>query len=118
MDIKLIEIRDKATFIPAMAIRLQSLRERELWLLRRAGYGLRQLMGDTTLPPYIILCKLDGVEAEYDPFQWRNRRTLSTAHQYLIDHWDDVHSGDLLDVEFILGEVDKPKVSERLKETG
>lgn len=117
MEVKLFEIRDSATFIPAMAIRLivnevAPLGERELWLLRRAGYSQHQVL-NSAAEPYVILCKLDGVEAHYDPFEWSNRRTMGNAHSHIIDHWSNLRSGDLIDVEFILGETSTPKKSEQ-----
>ncbi len=117
MQIKLIEIRDKATFIPAMAVRLLVTEpytegSQEFWLLRRAGYAAEQIAHDTS-DPYILLIKLDGVEAEYDPFAWSNQRTMGNAHRELIDRWPLYSSGDVLDIEFVLGEVLNPKESER-----
>lgn len=127
MQIKLFEIRDKATFIPAMAIKLgiepyqdkgeesSQRQEQELWLLRRAGYSLEVLTGNPQyLTPYIILCKLDGVEAQYDSFSWSNPRTMGTAHRTIIEAWDELKSGDVIDVQFIIGETHTPKISERL----
>ena len=119
MEVKLLEIRDRATFIPAMAIRLivnessNTLYEKELWLLRRAGYNREQITISQDVP-YIILCKLDGVEAQYDPFQWGLSRTMRDAHRYIIDSWSFLKSGDLVDVEFINGETPHPKISERV----
>lgn len=120
MEVKLFEIRDAATFMPVMATRLivnetGHMGEVELWLLRRAGYNETQVLVSAA-EPYIILCKLDGVEAEYDPFAWSNRRTLGSAHRHIIDLWDELKSGDLIDIEYILGETQKPKESERITE--
>lgn len=162
MTVKLIEIRDRGTFIAAMAIKLFARDEAERFLLGRAGYAKEQITGLTigvelvcpvcgyTLgaelaepfmlknpngvacpnkqhdawlgkrpgikaydgQPYILLVKLDGVDAEYDPFQW-TIGTMPTAHRWLIAHWDEVRSGDVVDVEFLLGQSSAPKVSER-----
>lgn len=110
MQCKTIEIRDKATFIPALAVRLQ-LRAGEdsaqtHYLARRAGYALGQ--------PYVILTRLDaaGGKAHYDPFGWHDR-TFTTAHSFLSDNWDTIADGAVIDVEFILGEREAPKRSER-----
>jgi len=118
--VKLFEIRDKGTFMPVMAVRLvptaQSANfDREHWLLRRAGYGDAQLMTEPGfLEPYVILAKLDGVEAQYDPFLWgAHRRTLRAAHLHIIEKWWELNSGDLIDVQFILGETPEPKKSEQ-----
>lgn len=127
MPVKLFEVRDRATFMPVMAVKLFSAgpssessydpynRERERWLLRRAGYGYTQISGmETGMDPYIILVTLDGVRANYDPFSWGPARTLGAVHQYIIEHWDELKSGDLLDVEFILHEKPEPKVTEQI----
>lgn len=106
MTIKLFEIRDSMTCIPVMAVRLRADSRQERFLLKRSGYGERDEI------EYVILCKLDGVEAHYDPFDWSNARTMRTAHRYIIDSWETLSSGDVVDVEFILGETSAPKQSE------
>lgn len=124
MVVKLFEVRDKGTFMPVMAVRLTPTVhfsgpdrfEREKWLLNRAGYGDLQLQCDSHSleEPYVILCKLDGVEAQFDPFQWGgHRRTLHFAHRHIIENWWELNSGDLIDVEFINGVTKEPKVSEQ-----
>jgi hypothetical protein len=35
------------------------------------------------------------------------------VHHWLLDHWGEIKSGDVVDVEFILGETATLKVSER-----
>ena len=112
MTIKLFEIRDRATLIPAMAVHLRNRDEAEFFLLRRAGYGADEIGGrEEDVEPYIVLWCLTGGPAECDPFHWSNR-TMQTAHRYLIEHWRDVSSGAVIDVEFILGESKSPKLSE------
>jgi hypothetical protein len=96
--------------------------ELEQWLLRRAGYGLTEITDHLieyhsgSSEPYIILIKLDGTECQYDPFAWPNRRTLTTAHLYIRDNWSKLTSGQIIDVEHILGESDQPKESEYTRE--
>lgn len=58
--------------------------------------------------------KLDGVKAEYDPYSWGPSRTLRVVHGHIIQHWDELKSGDVIDVEFLLGERPEPKVSEQV----
>jgi hypothetical protein len=135
--VKLFEVRDRGTFMPMMAVRLlvrqpdfrhahdRSLSEsqfaihdnREEWLLRRAGYGQNEILDHADEhEPYVILIKLDGTECQYDPFAWPNRRTLTTAHLYIRDNWSKLTSGQVIDVEHILGESDQPKESEYTRE--
>ncbi len=100
MTTKLVEIRDRMTFIPALAIRVSG---DDGYLLRRAGYGLQ---------PLVILIKLTDMRCKYDPIEWGGR-TMPVAHDYIIRHWDAVHDDSVIDVEFILGETAAPKPSER-----
>lgn len=97
---KYIEIRDDGTFIPAFAIAING---EDHYLARRAGYGRRN---------YILLVKLCGPEAQYNWSKWGNSRTMTTAHKYLNENWDTVKNGDVVDVQFILGEVPSPCLSE------
>lgn len=115
MEVKLFEIRDRATFIPVMAVRpLAHPGSQELWLLRRGGLGpADNLMMKDQIPIYIYLSRLDGEEAHLDPFTWRNQRTMTTAHNHILENWNELTSGQVIDVEYVLGEVDKPKESER-----
>lgn len=120
---KLFEIRDRATFMPVMAVRLLVVADcatepdlAENWLLRRAGYAPDQITR-TNEEPYVILILLDGGGAEYDPFSWRRgARTVPVAHQYIIENWDQLESGQVIDVQFISGETPTAKISERLTE--
>ncbi len=114
MESKLFEIRDSATFIPILAVRLTPASEAESYLLSRAGYGL----DPTYQGQYIILCRIVGgeLDARGTPNEWgASTRTLSTAHHYIINNWEQLTSGDVVDVEYIKGETSEPKVSERLE---
>lgn len=130
METKLIELRDKSTFISAIAVALtigppaaeinsseelaadDARKERERYLLRRAGYSQERLHQGYD-EPYILLTDLTGGRpAQYDAFGWTNR-TWSVAHQYLDANWSAIKSGDVIDVQFILGETDTAKRSEQ-----
>jgi hypothetical protein len=37
---------------------------------------------------------------------------MGNAHHWIIEHWDELKDSDVVDVEFILGETQQPKVSE------
>ena len=104
MEVKLFEVRDHGTFIPAIAVEMRSMQDREHWLLRRAGYGEHRL---------ILLARLDGSgPAEYDPFAWPNR-TMHGAHRYIEANWDALKTGDVVDARVGLGEAKKAVKSER-----
>lgn len=103
MTPKFIEIRDRMTFIPALALHMDHSGGPGDRLMWRAGFpeGNDQ----------VILVNLDRVEAQVDPYEWGDR-TMMTAHNYVRDHWADVQDGQVVDVEYILGETPAPKPSE------
>ena len=98
MNVKFFEIRDKGTFIPALAIEISGASS---WLARRAGFGNAM----------IILIHLTGMRCQYDPYSWGDR-TMRTAHDHIANTWETQPSGAVVDVQFVLGETDAPKVSE------
>lgn len=101
LEVKLLEIRDRGTFIPCMGILVCRNDGQLLW---RAGFG------DT---PLVILINLSTMECSYDPYGWRTRaRTMPNAHAYIQANWGNIAAGDVIDVEFILGETTVRKVSE------
>ena len=111
METKALEIRDRGTFIAALGIDMNPSNDAQRWLLRRCGYACDG-------QPNIILTRLDGDsrdgngEATNDPYA-RSGRTWPAAHHWIIDHWNELKDGDVVDVEFALREVATPKVSER-----
>ncbi len=111
---KTFELRDRMTFIPLVAVSCKAGDGANIehyvadeYLLRRAGYGSEFQT--------ILLTRLDGGGKAYcDPYDWCDR-TFSQAHLYIEQHWDELTSGDVIDVEFILGETTAPKISEAHK---
>jgi len=107
MEVKVFEVRDRMTFVPVIAIRLSSRSPHERFLLRRAGYA--EPFGD-----YVLVSKMSGDENTLtcDPHCHQFGRSVKEAHRFLLSNWDQIESGSVVDVEYILGEVDKPKESE------
>jgi hypothetical protein len=111
MTTKALEIRDKGTFIAALAVDMNPDNDDQRWLLRRCGYPCDDR-------PNIILTRLDGDETHHgdqatnDPYA-RSGRTWPVAHHYIIEHWAELKDGDVVDVEFFLKETPTPKISER-----
>lgn len=100
METKLFEIRDEGTFIPAIAIAVS---RADGPLARAAGYGAQ----------CIILGALHSKDYfTYNPYDWTRSRTMHVAHNYIIEQWDKLVSGDLVDVQFILKEKTEPAQSE------
>jgi len=111
MITKSVEISDRATFIPAIAIKMvPGDSEAERYLLWRCGYSPDH--------PAVILLRMDGAwgsPAPCDPYDWPERpRTMRQAHLYITAHFDELSDGQVIDIEWILKETSKPKVSERL----
>lgn len=108
MIIKAIEIRDAATFIPAVAIKMEPANEAQRYLMARVGF--RDGAG-------VVLMVLNTQKATADPYDWPSLglgpRTMPVVHVWLEQHFDEVVDGDVIDVEFILGETSAPKASER-----
>jgi len=100
METKTLEIRDAATFIPVLAMQVSG---DDGYLVRRAGYG----------NPIVILMRLNGCDAHYNPMEWNNGRTLQVAHKHIEEHWDELESEMVIDVEYIMGVTNEPKISER-----
>ena len=116
---KLIEVRDRGTCVMMMATQLgtdanfEDERSQERWILWHAGYG----RDHDDHRSYILLSKLSGGEpneSHTDPFTWSNRRTYTSAHLWIREHFAEIKTGQVVDVEFVLGEVEHPKVSERI----
>ena len=112
MRVKLLEVRDSATFIPCIGIEMSSPEtEQEHYLLRRAGYSLQP----ASCGGCVLFGRLDGKEFHYDCYNWpAGARTMRVAHRYVAEHWDELESGDVICDEHILGDRDTPKLSERL----
>jgi hypothetical protein len=115
METKIFEIRDRATFIPALAVRLQINpgSSNEEWLLRRAGYAPDDIERGT----FVLLVTLAGGNgrAICDPHDWGGI-TFPAAHQFIAEHWDELQPGSVIDAEFLRAERKEPRLSERLTE--
>jgi hypothetical protein len=99
MTFKLFEIRDKATTISALAVQVS---KADGWIMERAGFG----------QPMVYLIALATQACRFDPWGWGDR-TFHTAHMHIAEHFDELMDGQVVDVEFLLGETTKPKRSER-----
>jgi hypothetical protein len=104
MKTLILELRDKGTFIPILALQLSHTSLSEASLLAQGGWG------DANVVPYIMLMPLNEskVTASFGVYLW-NDRTFSTAHHYISNNFDTLVSGDVIDVEFILGETHTKK---------
>lgn len=108
MEVKCLEVRDAATFLPVICVRPTPDNEGQRYLLRRDGY---QGTGEERCVIMIDAQCRRG--AQYDPYSWSGSRTHTVAHAYITDHWAELRDGDVVDVQHILGETKERKRSER-----
>lgn len=108
MKTKLFEVRDRATFIPVFAILMEPTNNYQGYLLRRSGYGPGINL--------VMVGRCGSGPAHYDPYRQENgARTMRVAHQYIMENFHELNDGDVIDVEFILGESKEKKISERFQ---
>ena len=118
MNVKLLELRDEGTFIPLLCVDMNPTVQEtpyvskadpaaQRYLLRRCGYPC-----DGRPNIAITHLRCGGDPCTNDPYHWSGR-TYPVAHNYIIESWDKLKDGDVVDVQFILGETPAPKVSER-----
>ena len=109
MEVKLFELRDEGTHIDIIAIKPLARDMREMYLLGHAGYGVTL----TDQSKYVLLGYLHGGQLlHYNAYKWDDVRTMSVAHSYIIKAWDELVSGQVIDVRVILGETTEPAESD------
>jgi hypothetical protein len=112
IESKVFEIRDHATFMVGVATKLDTAdREdpdcNEGYLLSRIGYK------PGCFYPVVLYIETFAKTAHADYNAWSDKRAIPTAHKFITEHWDELESGDVVDVRFILEETNKPCESER-----
>lgn len=109
MKAKTFEIRDRMTFIPVLAVRLDPECEADRYLFSRAGYSADPVQQGS----YVLLIRITGGngQSSCDPYDWGSR-TMSVAHQHVLANWETLESGAVIDVEFLMSETPAPKPSE------
>jgi hypothetical protein len=103
IDIKLIEVRDMCTNITVFAFRTCDTTAVEDYYFNREGYGV-----DT-----VVMGRLATMEANIEHYGWENNNTLFVAHSYIEDHFDELKTGDVVDVAFLNGRRDAPVKTDR-----
>jgi hypothetical protein len=110
VQFKILEIRDEGTHIPVMAMRM--LAENDV-----QDYYVHGRCGHPRDGHSIVVMHLDNMRATNDPYQWPDlgmgRRTMGSAHDYIINHFDELKDGDVVDVRVILGEAKESVPSDR-----
>lgn len=107
MDMRFLEVRDDGTTIPVLAMRMTGTTRAQKGILLRGGFA----SGHT-----IVVMALSSQAATADLYDWPTlgfgQRTMQTAHHFIERHFDTLRDGDVVDVEFLLGEREAPKVPE------
>lgn len=94
---KALHILDSMTDIRAVAFRMGEAavgNEAARATISEAGFGQRLEDQDS----YVILTQLSPLRSEHDPFEWPNA-TLTAAHLWLIEHFDELPNGGSIDAE-------------------
>lgn len=121
---KFFEVRDRGTYIPVVAFRPREILDsaHQTWTTRVVLHGLKRAgfahPVDTGLglSESIIVVQLNPVSASADPYDWPaltgGTRTMAEAHRLIEAGWEHLRSGDVIDVEFQLGETKVAKLAE------
>ena len=96
MITKMLEIRDEGTCIPVIAIRMVGGSAVEDRFLRRCGYP-QDGHG-------VVLMTLSDQRTNSEAYGWSGCRTMTAAHNFIIDNFDTLYEGQVVDVRVILGE--------------
>ena len=97
MKMKVLEIRDEGTCIPALAIKMVADSPiEEKYLYYRSGYP--NPLEHRNSRAAVVLMHLSTQEAKVDPYDWDYARTMKAAHLYITDHFDELQDGQVVDV--------------------
>lgn len=109
MIVKALEIRDEGTTMSMLAIKMVADNEAQRAILRHAGYGDRP-------EDYVILIHAHDIEGHYDPHRQPGAsngiRTRQMAHAHIKANFHALKDGDVVDVQYLLGEKPSPKTTE------
>lgn len=109
MQTKILEVRDRMTRIVIVAINMDPLITGDFLPDFIASKALHS-QGYAPDHTHILLGRVDGTDFTNDPYK-RTDRTLKEAHIHIQEMWEELQNGDVVDVEYILGETKEPKSS-------
>lgn len=104
MITKMFEVFDRQTHLAIMATKLHSTNIKEKWLLKQEGFWGEPLI-------MVSVFYGENIISECMDLHWTRARTIRNAHHYINEHFDELESGDVIDVRFILGEQNEPEKS-------
>jgi len=100
MTTKLLEVRDSMTRISVLAIRFDPADAIERAIFGQNWYGTN--IDDQSR--YVVVVRLNDLEARYAADDWpTGTRTMTLAHQHILAHFNELETGDVVDVEFEQG---------------
>ena len=107
MKAKMLEVRDSMTCMPCLAVSFHTDNPDDAHLMWRSGWGH---YGNGEV---LVMFPSCDKEARIDPMTWpQTSRTRRIAHEYIVRHFNDLAPGDVVDVQFILGETTVKKEKE------
>jgi hypothetical protein len=104
METKIFEVRDIATRIMLVVISLATTNKRELNNLRRDGYNPSE--------EYYLFIWPGFNEVSYNPDMWIKKRTRYISTSFVGTYFNRLNTGDVIDVEYLIGESIKKKYPE------
>ncbi len=108
METKILEVRDNCTTMPILAVRLIPGNGKDLALLSRTGYG--QSVEEQS--KFVITVPLEcPSHSTYAPSQ-EGSPWESEVHRDIIEHWDELEDGDVVDPAFYRGDRPSPLPSD------
>ena len=104
-ETKIFAIHDVMTLVSMMVQRLVPETLQEELILSRAGYR--------EIDNYFFFSTFRDEMGEftYDVYKLENQRSFGTAARYIKQNWDELESGELIDIEYILGEIDEDQIT-------
>jgi hypothetical protein len=108
MKVKCLEIRDRSTMLTVMCFKPIPENRAQHFLMRHDGWSC------SPTEHLVVVIDTHKHSAIYDCHEYSGgSRTMPEAHKYIEKNWDTLVDGDVVDVEYILGETETKKVSER-----
>lgn len=104
-ETKVVALLDRCTCIVAIFTRYSPDTANERALFRRMGFG--------DAPGGYLHCYWPSAHfASYDSCKCPDQLTVGNGWRYVAEHWEEIGTGSVLDVEYLRGETDEPKTWE------
>lgn len=119
MQSKLFEIRDRLTMISVAATLMvpDPKNKQETYLMHKAGFPPKEQRLVKSEGPWVYLLNIDTATASPYPHSWGGM-TMPKAHDFIAKNFHKLEHGDVIDIEWLRGEVEFPKRAERFERNG